>query len=131
MEVLLMIEQQHLLHDYSRTEAFRDGLLIDATSLAQDLGFRYGVALTRSAWERCVAVPDGVVCQEEVGRLHDVLHMLAAAIRRGDGGPEIGFAVYVRNSNRGGTPLVAQLRCRSGVGDDGEPCLTIMLPGEN
>jgi len=36
------------------------------------------VALTRAAWGRCVSVPPGVACQDEAGRLWDVV----CAIRR-------------------------------------------------
>jgi hypothetical protein len=34
---------------------------------------RYPVALTRAVWERCVAVPPSVVCQDEAGRLWDIV----------------------------------------------------------
>lgn len=131
MEVFTMIHHEQHNAAHAREQAIRDGLLVDATDLAHALGFRYGVALTKTAWERCVSVPDGPVSQDEVGRLHDVLYMLAAAIRRNDRGPELGFAVYLRSGTRGGTPPVVQLRSRCEPGDDGEPCLTIMLPGEH
>src|SRR5262245_56087836 len=40
------------------------------------------VALTAAAWSRCVAVPPGVLCQDEAGRLWDVLTMLRVAAGR-------------------------------------------------
>jgi hypothetical protein len=43
-------------------------VLIDARATAKEAGIRYPVALTRAVWERCVAVPPGVVCQDEAGR---------------------------------------------------------------
>ena len=49
--------------------AFRDGVLIDVSATAREVGIRYPVALTRGVWERCVAIPPGVVCQDEAGQL--------------------------------------------------------------
>jgi hypothetical protein len=42
------------------------------------------------------------------------------------------FGVHVRNDNREGTPpLVRRLKAVCGPGDDGEPCITVMLPEED
>lgn len=131
MEVLPMFNQHDLIHRYTREQALKDGVLVDATQLARELGFRYGVALTKAAWERCVTIPEGVVGQDEVGRLWDVLHMLAASIRRGAEGREVPFFVHVRTSNRGGIPPAVPLVAVCGPGDDGEPVITVMLPGES
>jgi hypothetical protein len=45
-----------VIHQYSRADALADGVLIDATELAREAGFRYPVALTSAAWHECVAV---------------------------------------------------------------------------
>jgi hypothetical protein len=68
-----MFEDAHLVHRYTRADALRDGVLIDVSPTAREAGIRYPVALTRAAWERCVAVPPGVACQDEAGRLWDVV----------------------------------------------------------
>jgi hypothetical protein len=57
-------------------------VLIDGSAVAREAGIRYPVALTRAAWEKCVAVPPGVLGQDEGGRLWDVLWMLGCATRR-------------------------------------------------
>ena len=88
------------------------------------------VALTRAAWERCVSIPSGVVCQDEESRLWDVLWMLALAARRG-AGAEVRFGVHVRNDNRERTPPLVRLKAVCGAGDDGEPAITVMLPDED
>jgi len=62
---------------------------------ASEAGIRYPVALTRGAWERGVAVPPGVLCQDEAGRLWEVCWLLACAIRRGGSGAEVRFGVRV------------------------------------
>ena len=78
-----------------------------------------------------MAVPDGAAGQAEEGRLWDVVHMLAAAVRRGADGAEVDFAVHVRNSDRRGVPPAVPLRAACGPGDDGQPGVTVMLPGES
>ena len=68
-----MFEEADLIHSYTRADALRDGVLIDVSAVAREAGIRYPVALTQAVWERCVAVPPGVRCQDEAGRLWDVL----------------------------------------------------------
>jgi len=89
------------------------------------------VALTRAVWERCVRVPPGVACQDEAGRLWDVLWMLRCAIARQEGERVVPFAVHVRNDNRESTPPLVRLKALCGPGDEGEPVLTVMLPEED
>ncbi len=48
-----------LIHAYTRAQAIADGMLIDASKLAKEAGFKYPVALTSAAWADCVAVPEG------------------------------------------------------------------------
>jgi hypothetical protein len=86
--------------------------------------------MTRAAWEPCVAVPPGVACRDEAGRLWDALWLLAVAARRG-GGAEVRFGVHARNDNRERTPPPVRLKALCGHGDGGEPVLTVMLPDED
>jgi hypothetical protein len=71
-----MFEKADLIHRYTRVNAYRDVVLIDISAAAQEAGIRYPVALTQAAWERYVMVPPGVLCQDESGRLWNVLSML-------------------------------------------------------
>src|SRR5262245_47462700 len=64
-----MFENADLIHRYTHADAIRDSLLIDVSAVAREAGIRYPVAITRAVWERCVAVPPGVLCQDEAGRL--------------------------------------------------------------
>jgi hypothetical protein len=125
-----MFDEADLIHRYTRADALRDGVLIDVSETAKEAGFRYPVALTRAAWERCVTVPPGVACQDGAGRLWDVLFLLRCAIGRSDG-PEVRFGVHVRNDNRDRTPPLVRLKALCGPGDDGEPCITVLLPDED
>jgi hypothetical protein len=102
-------------------------VLIDVSVVAGEAGIRYPAALTAAAWGRCAAVPPGVICQDEAGRLWDVLYLLRLAIGRSDGGPVVRFAVRVRNDSREGKPPLVKLKALCGPGDRGEPGITLML----
>jgi hypothetical protein len=92
-------------------------LLNGVTQTARKAGIRWPVALTAAAWATCVAVPPGVVCQDEAGRLWDPVWMLRLAIGRGGGGRELRFGVHVRNDNRERTPPLVRLKALSGPED--------------
>jgi hypothetical protein len=126
-----MFEDADLIHRYTRADAIRDGTLIDVSTTAREAGFKYPVALTAAAWGRCVAVPPGVACQDEAGRLWDVLFLLRCATARGPAGSVVPFAVHVRNDNRDGTSPLVRLKAVCGPGDDGAPVVTVMLPDED
>jgi hypothetical protein len=127
-----MFENADLIHRYSRAQALADGVLIDVSATAAEAGFKYPVALTCAVWERCVAVPPRVACQDEGGRLWDVLTMLRLAVQGQRGvGPEVRFSVRVRNDNRIDTPPLVRLKALCGPGDQGEPVVTVMMPDED
>ena len=122
------------IHSYSRAQAIEDGVLVDVSDTAREAGFRFPVVLTRAAWEDCVAWTDAdshrQTCQDEAGRLWDVLWMarLAAQYK--------GISTYycldrVPRGGRGVRPRTVTLKLVCGPGDDGEPVITIMLPRED
>jgi hypothetical protein len=121
-----------LIHRYSRAEALRDGVLIDASATAREAGFQYPVAMTAAAWAKCVAVPPGVLCQDEAGRLWDVLTMLRFGVR-GQGGAarQVRFGVHVRNDNRERTPPVVRLKAACGPADHGGPVISVTMLDED
>jgi hypothetical protein len=125
-----IFENADLIHRYSRADAIRDGVLIDVSATAREAGIRWPVALTRAVWECCVAVPPGLACQDEAGRLWDVVFLLRLAAGRSSG-PEVRFGVHVRGDNRKGTPPLVWLKAVCGPGDEGEPVVTIMLPADD
>jgi hypothetical protein len=125
-----MFDNADLNHRYSRADAIRDGVLIDVSATAREAGIRWPVALTQTVWQRCVAVPPGVPCQDEPGRLWDVVFLLRLAASRSSGA-EVRFGVHVRGDNREGTPPLVWLKALCGPGDHGEPVVTVMLPEED
>jgi hypothetical protein len=120
------------VEEYSRAEAISDGVLVDASELAREAGFRFPVALTSAAWAKCVEVPHGVPGQDERGRLWDVLTLLRVACRSRDGGGDESvrlFDVLVLNDRT--SPKPVRLKAVCGPDDDLSPCVTVMLPGED
>ncbi len=125
------------IHSYTRAQAIDDGILIDVSEIAKESGFKFPVALTRAAWEDCVAWNDDCnkrqTYQDESGRLWDVLQMLHFAIKCSrDSNPEMLFKLS--RVPRGGRCRLARdvtLKSIIGPGDTPEPVLTIMLPNED
>jgi hypothetical protein len=121
-----------VIYSYTRKQAIEDGVLVDVTKLAREVGWVTPVALTRTVWDRYVKVPEGVVGQDETGRLWDLLWMCRIQAHRLRGEqPEMLFKLHVRNDNREGTPPLVTLKAHCGPGDDRAAVVTIMLPDED
>ena len=120
-----------VIFSYSRAQAIADGVLVDVTETAKEAGMKYHTALTEAVWREYVAVPDGVVGQDEQGRLWDILWMLRCAIARDKRteASRIDFQLLVRNDNR--RPEDVTLKALCGPGDEAEPVITIMLTHED
>ena len=136
--VALMDEAQdpfagaEVIYAYTRKDALADGVQIDVSEVAREAGLKFPVYLTRAVWESYVTVPDGVRCQDEKGRLWDIVWMLRCAARR-TSGPEMLFRLHVRNDNRDRTPPLVTLKAVCGPRDidDPAPAITIMLVDED
>ncbi len=116
---------------YGRADALDDGALIDVTPKAQQAGFRAPVALTRAAWDLCVAVSSAAdrAGYDEVSRLFDVLWTLRRVIVRQQGvGAELVFEVI--GIGETGYPQRYALRARVGPDDERRPVVTILLATE-
>lgn len=123
------------VHRYSRAQAIVDGLLVDVTELAREAGFRVPVALTATVWADCVAWGEEdnrrQTYQDEQGRLWDVLWMAYLAARRGTG-DLLSFQMHrVPRGNHGSRPRLTTLKLCIGLGDSGEPVITVLKPNED
>jgi hypothetical protein len=125
------MNNEEVIYAYSRAQAIDDGVLVDVTETAKEAGFKYPGALTRTVWSTYVEVPAGVEGQDEAGRLWDILFMMRHTARGSDFGNVILFELHVRNDNRDRTPPLIELKAVCGPNDDGSPCITVMLPGED
>ncbi|MEE6260982.1 DUF6573 family protein [Plantactinospora sonchi] len=122
---------------YSRKQAIADGVLIDVTATAKEAGFRWSVALTDAVWETCVAWTDEDtarkgVPQDETRRLWDVVWVASRAAKASRGTNRVAFEIArVLTEGDETAPQAVQLEAIVGPGDDGEPVVTIQLPGED
>jgi hypothetical protein len=121
-----------LIYSYTRAQALADGFQIEVSETAREAGIRFPVFLTRAVFDAYVTVPSKVTCQDEAGRLWDIVWMLRCAIQRGGGACDrIQFSLYVRNDNRR-TRLVNLIAvCGALDIDDAQPAITVMMPDED
>lgn len=126
-----------VISTYTRAQAIEDGVLIGAGSMAQEVGFKWPVAVTSAAWADCVTWTEDdnrqQVYQDESGRLWDVLFMASHAIRtRSGSGDRLLFQLYrVPRDRRSTKAELTTLKLIVGPGDQGEPVITILLPHED
>ena len=126
-----------VIYSYTRAQAIADGVLIDATELAVDAGFKWPVALTAAAWQDCVAWSDAdnkcQAYQDQSGRLWDVLFMASYAIRTARiANQQLLFDLHcIPRNGRATKSQRLTLKLILGPGDDGQPVITIMLPEED
>lgn len=127
-----MTEKCTVIFMYSREQAIADGVLIDVTEAAKEVGLNIPVALTATVWAKCIAIPPHVKDQDERGRLRDLLWTLFVVIRTGRYmGSEIHFQLHALNDHPWKTRSVSELKAFDELTADGIPCLTVMLPEED
>ncbi|MEO7676624.1 MAG: DUF6573 family protein, partial [Verrucomicrobiota bacterium] len=118
----------------TRGDALEDGYQVDISSDAAEAGIKFPVFITRSVFDQFVAVPPGLSCQDEAGRIWDIVMMLLYAIRASKEAEmeRLPFELLVRNSSEGGLTLVRLVaECGPLDFDDTRPAITIMLPDED
>ena len=97
--------------------------------MAREAGFRWPVALTRAVYSHYVEVPEGVSGQDENGRLWNLLFMCGHRARGSKVEAEFLFEISVSNGNRRADRVTLKAVCLGG--DDGSPCITVMMPNED
>jgi hypothetical protein len=122
-----------VIYSYTRSQAVADGLQVEVTKVAREAGILYPVFITRTVFDQFVTVPPGVTCQDEAGRLWDIVWMLRFAIRRArPGADRIPVALYVRNSDTERARLIKLIAACSALDiDDPQPAITVMMPDED
>ncbi len=122
---------------YTRAQAIEDGILVDVSDTAREAGFNIPVAVTRTVWNRIIALPDDYQgFQDERGRLWDLLWMARHYALRASDSDRVTMCVLVRDVRKDlhdshrppgrHCPIVA-----IGAGDDGSPAITIMFPEDD
>ena len=113
--------EMQIIDRYTRAEAIADQVLFDVSTLAKEAGIKFPVAITAGLRSLCTPPPKSY--QDFEGRLWDVLHMFKCGIRNSAGGNRITFSVILGRKRW-------DLLAICGPGDDMEPVITIMKPGE-
>jgi len=121
-----------VIYSYTRSQAVADGVQVELTKTAQEAGIRFPVFLTRAVYDAYVTVPPGVSCQDEAGRLWDLMTM--TRLPSSAAAPVVTVlpvALYVRNDNR--APRLVRLIATCGALDidDPQPAITLMMLGED
>jgi len=118
-----------VISTYTRTQAIEDGVLIDVTDAAKCAGIKYPVAVTQNLWSSWIETPEELKgLQDTSGRLWDVLWMFSIAARKATD-DRLTFSVLFQTKERKMEKV--QLNAVCGPGDNGEPVITIMLPGDD
>ena len=123
-----------VIFSYSRAQAIEDGVLIDATQIAKEAGFKCPVAVSEGVFRSIVELPEVASARGESteGRLWDVVWMCACAARKLQRNHETDTAYFqVLATGDDGKRKLHQLYSKCGPGDGGEPVVTIMLIGED
>lgn len=110
-----------VIYSYSRKQALADGVLVDVSAMAREVGITFPTAITTAVHALCT--PPKGSHEDYKGRLWDVLYMLRLAIRRSNG-DTIRYSVKIGRR-------IERLWAKCGPGDDAAPVITIMVVGED
>ena len=120
------------IYTYTRAQAIADGFQVEVSTVAKEAGIKFPVFLTRAVYDAYVAVPPGVTCQDESGRLWDIVWMLRCSLGKAQAGQDrLPFSLYVRNDNRRAKLIRLAATCGPKDIDDPQPAITVMLPDED
>ena len=119
-----------VIYAYTRTQAIADGVLVDVTETAKEVGFKLPVAITEALHNRLTPTKaDAAIGQDYDGQLWDVLWLAAFKIKLADRGTDIVTFTVVQQEVEAkcGQPQKVDLRLRAvcGPSDEGKPVVTI------
>ena len=125
---------------YSRAQALADGTLVELTEIGRQFGFKIPMACTSAVWQtlewndQASERKGESTGQTTAGRLNDVLFLAALAARKAssEGVSTVIFpCLIVPGEGTSITPKQYTFHLTVSGGDDGEPVLTLMFPGED
>ena len=120
-----------LIYSYTRAQAIADGVLIDVTAQAREVGFNLHTVVTDNLYHRYIVPPPGLEGegQSVEGRLHDTLWMVLVAARKQPNCSRVETDVLfvVAPGRQEKVKVVAVV----GPGDEAEAVMTFMLPGDD
>ncbi len=131
IRVNIMWDEADIVYTYTRKQAIEDGVLVDVTDFAREVGFKVPVAITDTFYNGVVVPKEELAAlgQSVKGRLWDLLFMLHIYARKSTQS-EIRIKVLFQMKTEG-NPENIIVKAIIGPGDKGEPVLTIMYPYED
>ncbi len=119
------------IYCYSRAQAIDDGVLMDVTEVANQVGFRYPVAITVALHDRLQPSRHDTG-QDYDARLWDVLWVAALSVRLNDYETDTVHFTATQQETDPKTGHLQSIDLRlwavCGPGDEGEPVITIGFP---
>ena len=124
-----------VIYSYTRTQALTDGVLVEVTETAKEVGFKLQVAITEALHNRLTPTKADIsLGQDYDGRLWDVLWLAAFTIKLADPGTDtVAFTITQQEvESKSGQPHGVDIRLRvvCGPGGEGEPVITIGFPDD-
>jgi len=125
-----LLNQFDVIYTYTRKQAFEDGVLVDVSQTAKEAGINFPVALTFAVWDMHVVPSEKLedYGQSISGRLWDLLWMFRLKAMRSNSSL-LYFSCLFLDENEKLDEVKFKALC--GPGDNAEPVITIMLPGED
>lgn len=126
---------QDLFKYYTQADALRDGLIVDASDVARELGITFPVRLTAEFFDAVVR-PAPAAGQTVEARIWDLMWALVHVIRgeaprhreRGPGRCET--TTFRCPFQIDGEDRMVEIKALCGPGDNAEPVITLFLPEE-
>lgn len=116
-----------VIHAVTRAQMVKDGFQVDVTETAREAGITFPFFISRQVWDKYVEIPQGVTCQDEKGRLWDIVWMTRFAMKKAkEGEQQARVALYVRNTNGAAKLVTLKAVCGPLDIDDPSPAVTVM-----
>ena len=113
----------------SHEEAIADGLLIDVSKMARELGIYLPVVVSQNVWYICIDADPWEPKQAEEMRLRFILNAMRSATRTLKDGVTVSFSVWLcRGSDE---PVLLELKACGNLDDHGGPVISIIFPGKD
>ena len=125
-----LLNQFDVIYTYTRKQAFEDGVLVDVSTTAREAGINFPVALTSTVWDMYVVPSEKLADsgQSIAGRLWDLLWMFRLKAMRSNKSLLYFSCLFLDVNEKLDEVKFKALCC---PGDNAEPVITIMLPGED
>ena len=125
-----LLNQFDVIYTYTRKQAVEDGVLVDVSATAREVGINFPVAITSTVWDMYIVPSEKLEgCGQSIsGRLWDLLWMFRLKAMRSNKSL-LYFSCLFLDVNEKLDEVKFKAFC--GPGDNAEPVITIMLPGED